>query len=86
MFKKLLKHVDFLMQRLERPDIKCLRLCIVIFNSIGVLNFYITNFILCVLSNVLATRKWHCLVLAIYSTQLFLFVSVFLLCHRVSLS
>ena len=31
--------------------------------------FYIVNFIMYVSSNVLATRKWHCPVLAIYSTQ-----------------
>jgi len=33
------------------------------------INFYIINFVLYVSSNVLATRKWHCLVSAIYSTQ-----------------
>ena len=32
--------------------------------------YCIVNFIMYVSSNVLATRKWHCPVLAIYSTQL----------------
>ena len=42
-----------------------------IFHSIGILNFYITNFIFHVLSNVLATRKWYCCPSDIYSTRLF---------------
>jgi len=41
------------------------------FNSIGVLNFYILNFTPYVSNDVLATRKWHCSLSAIYSTQLF---------------
>ena len=41
------------------------------FNSIGILNFYIVNFTFHASSNVLATSKWYCPVLAIYSTQLF---------------
>ena len=32
---------------------------------------YIVNFVLYVSSNDLATRKWHCAVSAVYSTQLF---------------
>jgi len=39
--------------------------------GIGPHSSYIVNFIMYVSCNVLATLKWHCPVLAIYSSQLF---------------
>jgi len=42
------------------------------------LKFYIVNFILYVLINVLATRKWHCPVSHLFHITVFMFFQFFL--------